>query len=165
MKRRQRPSYRSFLRQEFTLFQYTGFIWTIPLGSMKKRTSEVAFQHNRIGDAHNQRHVLVTQSSPQSIIQNGVLIGRRVHSLQDDAAQSVIVYSSTLHSTLTHSIIPWIIDRIGKCLLCCGFDAISKWTPHLGGNISSDLICSPLHGKDEKGKKEGKESKQNSHDC
>ena len=165
MKRRQRPSYRSCLRQEFTLFQYTGFIWTIPLGSMKKRTSEVPFQHNRIGDAHNQRHMFVTQSSPQSIIQNGVLIGRRVHSLQDDTAQSVIVYSSTLHSIITHSIIPWIIDRIGKCLLCCGFDAMSKWTPHLGGNISSDLICSPLHGKDEKGRKEGKESKQNSHDC
>ena len=165
MKRNQRPSYRSCLRQEFTLFQYTGFIWTISLGSMKKHTSVVPFQHNRIGDAHNQRHMFMSQSSPQSIIQNGVLIGRRVHSLQDDATQSVIVYSSTLHSILTHSIIPWIIDRIGKDLLRCGFDAISKWTPHLGGNISSDLICSPLHGKDEKGKKEGKESKQNSHDC
>ena len=112
---------------------------------MKRHTSEVAFQHNRIGNAHNQRHMLVTQSSPQSIIQNGVLIGGRVHSLQDDAAQSVIVYSSIHHSTLTHSIIPWIIDRIGKCLLCYGFDAMSKWTPHLGGNISSDLICSPFH--------------------
>ena len=145
MKRRQRPSYRSFLRQEFTLFQYTGFIWTNSLGRGKKHTSEVAFQHNRIGDTHNQRHMLVTQSSPQSIIQNGVLIGGRVHSLQDDVAQSVIVYSSIHHSTLTHSIIPWIIDRIGKDLLCYGFDAMSKWTPHLGGNISSDLICSPFH--------------------
>lgn len=145
MKRRQRPSYRSCLRQEFTLFQYTGFIWTTSLRRMQKHTSVVAFQHNRIGDGHNQRHMLVTQSSPQSIIQNSVLIGGRVHSLQDDVAQSVIVYSSTLHSILTHSIIPWIIDRIGKCLLRCRFDAISKWTPHLGGNISSDLICSPFH--------------------
>lgn len=131
---------------------------------MKRITSEVSSQHNRISDTHNQRHMFVTQSTPQSIIQNGVFIGGRVHSFQNDATQSIIVYSSPSHSTLTHSIIPRIIDGIGKCLLGCGFDTISKGTSDSGRDISPDLICSPFHGKDKKGKKDGKESKQNSHD-